>query len=72
MKTIKIGKVYFHHDLEDGWYALHIDGKLHREYNHYPELKADAVLLDVSLVWADDQKPAANYYCPTELKGKLL
>ena len=69
---LKIGEVFFHHDLENGWYSLYIDGKIHREYNHYHDLKEDAKTLDISLIWGRDQKPAANYYCPEELRAKLL
>jgi hypothetical protein len=70
MNFMKIAEVYFFHDLEDGWYALFIDGKKHREYNFYNDLKADAETLGVCLIWGKSYNNY-DYYCPEELKGKL-
>lgn len=64
-----IGEVFYFQALDhDGYYALFINGKVHREYYVFLDLKEDADKLNIKLVWATGQKLAANYYCPEELK----
>lgn len=65
----KIGEVFYHQDLEDGWYALYVDGKKFGEYHHFFQISEIAKENSLDLKWGENQKAAANYYHPKALKG---